>query len=642
MATELEQARLDALRRLELLDSEPSEAFDRITRMASVLFGLPIAAVSLTDQDRQWFKSRVGVAHTSIPRDRAPCAQVAETTTVLVVPDLLADPRYRDSHLARGGIRFYAGAPLTTRDGFGLGALCVLGLEPRQASVLELASLTDLASIVMAQIELQHAIGRVDPVSGMANRTQFIEDLTDLVGDRPINERRLAVLIDLASPEQVSNTIRVMGATYVDDMIDEAARVIKAAIGPERRAYHVAATQFALLAPPGTEEGDYVPALAEMLRHIRSAANSRFVTTTTIGVAPFELGRVDPIDLLRMAHCAALDARGLETRVSVYSHSQDTRHSRRFTLLNDFGTALDAPDQLRLVYHPRIDIASQACVGTEALLRWQHPTLGEIPPGEFMPIVEQTPMIRATTVWVVDTALRQLAAWRDQEMALQMSVNVSASNLLEPDFVGRIVAGLRRYALAPNLLELEITESFTLEDVDRAIATLDALAIAGVRLAIDDFGTGYSSLSYLQRLPVHTIKIDQSFIRDVAADRGRSSIVTAMTSLSHDLGHRVVAEGVETAEMLDIVTQSGCDEAQGYLYGRPMEPTDFVAWYQGQPVAAFGGDRRRQALEGCLTSTSLAYRPKQGYRAKNSGHRPIGIGHQGLDTEPTAASLRPV
>lgn len=490
--------RLDALRQLNLLDTAPSEAFDRITRMAAQLFALPIAAVSLTDLDRQWFKSRVGVDHTSIPRTKAPCAQVAESTTCLVIPDLLADPVYHDSHLARSGVRFYAGAPLTTRDGFGLGSMCVLGLEPRQVSAQELAALADLAAMAMAQIELQHAFGRVDPLSGMPNRTQFIEDLEDLAKEQTHPEQRLAVLIDIASPEQLNNAVRVMGPSYLDDIVQEMARTIRAAIGPTRKAYHVAVSQFAFLAPPGAVVGPYVFQLVAALHRARDAASSRFVTTATAGVAPFFLGQIEPRDLLRIAHSAAQDARATESKVSVYSSNQDAAHRRRFRLLNDFGAALEQPDQLRLVYQPRIDVASRACIGAEALLRWRHPTLGEISPSEFIPIIEQTAMAKATTAWVMETALKQLSAWCAVGLDLQLSVNVSAANLIEPDFMEQVTASLARHALPTERLELEITESAVMEDAGQALTALRTLADAGIRLAIDDFGTGYSSLSYLQ------------------------------------------------------------------------------------------------------------------------------------------------
>ena len=578
LASWAEDARLAALHQLDLLDTAPAEALDRITRMASQLFGLPIAAVSLTDSDRQWFKSRVGVDHCSIPRDKAPCAQIAESSQGLVIPDLLLDPCYRDSVLASNGVRFYAGAPLTTREGFCLGAMCVLGLEPRQASESEMTALHDLAAMVMAQIELQHAFGRVDPLSGLPNHNQFIEDLEDLAGDRPAHERRYAVLVDIASPEQLSTTMRVMGPSFLDDMVREAAAVIKSVLGPARTAYHVAPTQFAFLSPPDVEEQSYVALLASTMAGFRASASSRFVTTSVIGVAPFALGQADPRDVLRTANSAVQDAYGTESKVSVYSSTRDTVHRRRFTLLHEFGVALEAADQLSLVFQPRVDLASGTCVGAEALLRWMHPSLGAIPPGEFIPIVEQTSMAKAMTTWVLEAALKQLAAWRAAGLDLRLSINVSASNLLEPDLQARVMQGLARHALAAEHLELEITESAIMEDEGQALAQLEALAGAGICLAIDDFGTGYSSLSYLQRLPVQVVKIDQSFMRDLAGDKRKRSLVSTMILLSHNLGYRVVAEGVETRQVLDIVVDADCDEVQGYFFGRPMAPEDLVTW----------------------------------------------------------------
>jgi len=573
-----EDARLGALHQLGLLDTVPTEAFDRITRMASRVFNLPLAAVSLTDTDRQWFKSRVGIDHSFIPREQAPCAQVAESSRSLTIPDLLLDPCYCDSPLAGAGVRFYAGAPLTTGEGFCLGSMCVLGLEPRQASEIEMASLHDLAAMVMSQIELQHAFGRVDPLSGLPNHNQFIEDLEDLAQDRPLHEQRFVVVVDVASPEQIRTAVRVMGPSFLDDMVREAALAIKAAIGPTRAVYHVAPTQFAFLSSPGVEEQSYVALLATTMAGFRISARSRFVTTSVIGVAPFVVGQVHPGDVLRIANSAVQDAHTTETKVSIYSSAQDTVHRRRFTLLNEFGVALEKADQLSLVFQPRIDLLSGRCVGAEALLRWKHPSLGAISPGEFIPIVEQTSMARAMTAWVLEAALTQLAAWRAAGLDLQLSMNVSASNLLEHDLDARVMRGLAKHALAAEHLELEITESALMEDGGQALAQLEAIAGAGIRLAIDDFGTGYSSMSYLQRLPVQVVKIDQSFMRDLADNERKRSLVSTMILLSHNLGYRVVAEGVETRRVLDIVADAKCDEVQGYFFARPMIPDAFVAW----------------------------------------------------------------
>ena len=218
-----EARRLEALYKLNILDTAPSEAFDRITRMAARLFDLPIAAISLTDTDRQWFKSRVGIEYMSIPRLRAPCGNVADNSDLLVVPDMLADAHFRDSPLAASGIRYYAGAPLVTADGHCLGAMCVLGTEPRATTPEELSMLCDLAGMVMAQIEMMHALGRVDPISGLPNRSQFIEDFQDMQRDSAVGAQRMAVLINLATPAQLAHAARAMNPRYLDELVTDAA-----------------------------------------------------------------------------------------------------------------------------------------------------------------------------------------------------------------------------------------------------------------------------------------------------------------------------------------------------------------------------------------------------------------------------------
>ena len=573
-----EEARLDALYQLKLLDTSASESFDRIARMASQIFGLPIAAVSLTDRDRQWFKSRVGIDHCSIPRDKAPCAEVAETTQLVVVEDLLMNPRYADSVLSRAGTRFYAGAPLTTSDGYGLGALCVLGTEPRKVAPSELAALVDLAAMVMAQIELQHAFGRIDPVSGMPTRNQFRDDLIDLARDYP-GERRFAVVVDLARDDQISKITRAMGGARVDDLIREAAEALRSALGSDRTAYHVGPTQFAFLSPSGLDEAGYIQLLQSAFASLRAASSVRFVTSVAIGVRPFVLGEVPADDVLRGAVSAAQDARRADGSIALYSPSNDTAHQRQYGLLRDFGTALETGDQLRLVYQPRIELATGRCIGAEALLRWRHPRLGDVSPAEFIPIIEQTSLARPTTQWVLEAAMDQLAAWRQIGISIALSVNISAANLGEVDLIERIQLGLLKRLLRPDQLEIELTESAIMDQPDQALAMLRELAGAGICLAIDDFGTGHSSLAYLQRLPANVVKIDQAFVRNLAEAAGPDFVlVETMIGLAHKMGYRCVAEGVETSEAAAVLTQIGCEEAQGFLFARPMDVEQLAHW----------------------------------------------------------------
>ena len=579
-----ETARLEALRRLDLLDTPPSEAFDRITRMAAQLFDLPIAAVSLTDGDRQWFKSKYGISHDTIPRLRAPCATVADNGELLVVPDLLEDDHLRDSLLADSGIRFYAGAPLNTSEGYCLGAMCVLGLEPRQITPAERQALKDLATMVMAQIELQHALGRIDPVSGLPNRNQFIIDFNDLELSEPGGDMRLGALVSLATPQEVSDAQRVLGSGYVDEMVRDTVPQLR--IGGAGKIYQVASTQFAFLAPSGVTLETFRVQMQAWLDARAAFGQARFITTTTVGIAPFTVGQTEGLDLLRNMHSAAHDALAAERCVRVFSSEHDAILQRRFWMISAFGAALESHNQLHLVYQPKVGMRDDgrpgACTGVEALLRWSHPEQGSISPGEFIPVIEATSLARATTEWVLEAAMRQMAVWRQDGIALQVAVNVSAVNLEEPDFCDRVLQRLQRYGLAPASLAIELTESALMRNPKVAQATLERLGRAGIQLSIDDFGTGYSSLAYLQSLPANVVKIDQSFMRNIAHDERRRALVQTMIKLSHDLGHKVVAEGVETTEVEAILRAAGCDEVQGYLHARPMAPNVLAEWMAGR------------------------------------------------------------
>jgi len=578
-----ELQRLDALRKLNVLDTAPSDSLDRITRMAAQLFGLPIAAVSLTDHDRQWFKSKVGVLHNSIPRFKAPCAQVADSDQMLVVNDLLQNVDFKDSVLAQSGIRFYAGAPLTTSDGHCLGSVCVLGNEPREATAQELASLQDIAAMVMTQIELQHAIGRMDSISGMPNRNQFREDVDELARQARDSGARLAVVVNLATPQQIDSAVRVMGSAYLDDLHEQAAKWLTECTGPAVKLYHVGTSRFAFLAEPGIEISAFTELAQQWLSQRRESGAARYVTTVTFGVASFVPGGAHGLDILRRCHNAAQDAEDAELGVGWYSALQDETYQRRFTLLNAFSAALETSGQLSLAFQPRVDLKTGQWLGAEALLRWTHPALGPVSPAEFIPIVEKTSISRATTEWVMEAAMTQLVAWRDTGMEVQVAVNVSATNLIEPGFAAGVIARLEHHALPAHLLEIEITESAMMTNPVQAEQALRALAAAGISLAIDDFGTGYSSLAYLQKVPANVVKIDRSFIQQLEQEP-EGPLVTAMIVLLHQLKYRVVAEGIETEAMAHLLREMGCDEAQGYWFARPLAPGAFHRGWKAQAL----------------------------------------------------------
>jgi EAL domain-containing protein (putative c-di-GMP-specific phosphodiesterase class I) len=245
---------------------------------------------------------------------------------------------------------------------------------------------------------------------------------------------------------------------------------------------------------------------------------------------------------------------------------------------------------LVLHFQPKVDLATGSVSGVEALARWPHPRLGLLYPDAFVPLAEQTGLMRAVTLAVLRIALGQCRAWREVGLNLPVAVNLSVSNLMDARLATEVGDLLAEFNLPTHLLELEITESTLMKDMQRGREVLETVRALGIRLAIDDYGTGYSSLSYLQRLPIDDLKLDKSFVIGMTEDAGARAIVHSTIDLAHRLGLRVVAEGVETGAHVEDLQKLGCDFAQGYYIARPMPAEDLTEWWHtNQLVRAFGG-----------------------------------------------------
>ncbi|WAJ29473.1 putative bifunctional diguanylate cyclase/phosphodiesterase [Antarcticirhabdus aurantiaca] len=586
-AIQNEEARLNALRDLNLLDTSPSDSFDRLTRLASKLLDAPVSTISLTDRDRQWFKSKVGVDITEIPREQAPCSYAIGNDEIFVVPDLTADPRFVGSPLAQAGIRFYAGAPLFTRQGHGLGTLCVVDERVRELDDEGRQVLRDLAGMVMSQIELSNTIGRTDAATGLPNQHQMFEDVEDLAR-RHKGAAASGLMVELVSQQQYGQGQRVLGGSFTESLIRGASARLRPAFGNSSKLYHVGPTRLAVLLTPetGLEVPIMVDRIIELLREPLECDGIPVLPTPALGSCEFVLGDLAPRDVLRRMLNAVEDASLSDTARAEYCPAHELRHARSFMLLNDFRTALESGDQLRLDYQPRIELTTGRCLGAEALMRWTHPLLGPIPPVEFIPAVEQTALAKPMTEWVVSAALAQIAAWQAQGLDLRMSANVSALNLDEPDFAARILALVQRSGVRPEMLELEFTESAVARNPTRAARQLEAIRSAGVAIAIDDFGSGYSNLSYLQTLSASVLKVDRAFIGDLESSERDRTLVRSVIDMAHDLGYRVVAEGIETRDAFELLRTWGCEEGQGYLMARPMPAASLEAWLRQEIGAA--------------------------------------------------------
>jgi EAL domain-containing protein (putative c-di-GMP-specific phosphodiesterase class I) len=240
-------------------------------------------------------------------------------------------------------------------------------------------------------------------------------------------------------------------------------------------------------------------------------------------------------------------------------------------------------DELHLVYQPQCALKGRRMVGAEALLRWRHPSYGAVSPAEFIPLAEQTGVIVDIGLWVVEQVVRQLRAWLDAGLPVGcVAINVSAIQFAQPDLVERLLGVAQRHGVDTHHIEIELTEAVALRDPAGAGAKIQRLKDAGFRVSIDDFGTGYSSMSYLKRYALDKLKIDQSFIRDLAHDAGDQAIVNAIVKMAHSLGLSTIAEGVETAEQLAFLEATGCDEIQGYWYSRPIDVAAFEAFVRAQ------------------------------------------------------------
>jgi EAL domain-containing protein (putative c-di-GMP-specific phosphodiesterase class I) len=344
--------------------------------------------------------------------------------------------------------------------------------------------------------------------------------------------------------------------------------------------YHVSVLSFAFVI---AHEGPGLPEVArEIARDFGTELDVEDIPIRSkvgVGLMPIDAAVIEPAEVLRAALVAAQDSRRSEEGVAFYNNRSDAAHIRAFRILADLPGALAGVGQLSLNYQPRVDLATGQCHGAEALIRWRHPELGNIAPGEFIPLAEQTALIHPLTDWVLDRALGMTRTMADRGHRLTMSINASPLNLSEPDFDDKLFWACDQHGLEHSAVEIEFTEGTLAANPERATRQLERIRKAGVRIAIDDFGTGFSNLSYLRSIPADVLKIDQSFIRPLKGSD--DFLVRQILSMAHGLGLEVCAEGIETAESYALLRTLGCDEGQGYHIARPMPELNLVQWLDG-------------------------------------------------------------
>lgn len=507
--------------------------------------------------------------------------------------------------LARRGVTELLAAPLATA----AGEPGYLEVCDRRSAVVSFAdsdrvALDSMLTHVNAAIRHQQLLTQIrydadhDRLTGLPNRQRLAAEIDALLAADPAGGRAGLILAALGNYTEVTDTL---GHAASDELLLVTAGLLREHAPPQALLARMEGERFAVLLP-----GLSLAATERAARRLREAAATRvrvagldLEVTLTIGVASAPVHGTESGTLMQRADVALLAASD-SGGVATYHPVLDQQSLRRLQLGTEIEQAM-ADGQISVVFQPIIDAQSSDIVSVETLVRWAHPRYGSISPDDFIPLAEQIGRIGAVTDHVLDLALARCRRWLDQDIALSVAVNLSVHCLTEPDLVTRVRGALQRHGVPGELLTLELTEGSVVDDSVRDSTVLADLHDLGLRLSMDDFGTGYSSLSQLRQLPIDEVKIDKSFVLGMSTSQGESFIARSIIELAHNLGLRVVAEGVEDEMTRNLLTEMGCDKLQGFLVSRPLPDDRLENWLlarTGVRSAAPGAAHRRLFVRG--------------------------------------------
>lgn len=582
-----EPRRLIEVKRLYQLERDGDDSFDCITALAARLFDTPMALISLLDEERQWFCAQVGVEVHETPRQHSFCAHAILGDGIFEVCDATLDPRFRDNPYVLGEphIRYYAGLPLRTESGLALGSLCVIDNQPREAmSADQRQLLHTLARLVMNRLNSLRAITYIDSPTGLLNRLRLEEDVNRLL--KQDTQPLWLVSADVVSPVFLNEIVKALGYVFSAELMLRIKDRLQLLMPPATPLYKLSPTRFAfILVGEQAESARAMTLLVTLLDAFREEIvcdNIPIRTQLGLGVLRMRPEGEGGKDWLRCLISTADHARENDTGWSFYSEQRDRMQLRAFSLLSSLPAALKGEDQLFLHFQPKVNLATGTCTSVEALLRWNHPSLGDVSPMEFIPLAEKTALIRPVSLWVITQGLRQLADWQRQGWQFKLALNMSTLDLEEETFVDHLFLLLDVFSVDPSRLELELTESTLMRRPDVVKAQLERLVGRGIHLAIDDFGTGYSNWAYLREIEATSLKLDQSFARSLDTSERSRQIVKVLIQLARSLGYRVVAEGVENEAAYRLLHEWQCDEGQGYYIARPMPAAALMEWIRAR------------------------------------------------------------
>jgi diguanylate cyclase (GGDEF)-like protein len=458
---------------------------------------------------------------------------------------------------------------------------------PASSGVVEIGELASAFRAMQEGIASRESrimdLAYCDPLTQLPNRALCNDRLDQAIASSERNGTRLAVLLmDLDHFKYVNDTLgHPIGDRILCAVTARLEQVLKRRTDTLAR---LGGDEFAIVLP-GDDAAAAEIVAAAIVRALEMPIipdGHHLEVRASIGIAVYpEHGRERSV-LLRHADVAMYAAKRNRTGYALWNDDLDEYSRERLVVTNDLRRAVDQ-DEFRLVYQPKVALGRAPEHHAEALVRWQHPARGLVTPEGFIPFAEQTGYIRAVTQWVLGRVIAQCAQWRSDQIPMNVSINISAHDLMDADLADHFAALLERHGCAARWITLEITESAILADPAHGIRSLERLSALGCRLAIDDYGTGYSSLAYLRRLPVHELKIDKSLVTGMQGDSNDALIVRSTIELAHNLGLSVAAEGVENVETLEALRSLECDMIQGFLLSPPLEADQLVAWMRESP-----------------------------------------------------------
>jgi diguanylate cyclase (GGDEF)-like protein len=545
----------------------------------------PIASAGLDEQDA--LRATKLILSDDTPQARGLIARMIAERRPMYCNDITVEPGVggeRRAEAIRRGYRSVIALPLLV-EGALIGNLSLFAKEPDFFNEDELKLLTELADDVsfaldhIAKEEKLNYLAYFSATTGLPNRALFRDRLEQLVTAAHRDQKFVAVMmLDIERFRHINDTL---GRQAGDDLLRQLPHRLKMALDETDILAHFGGDYFAV-AWQSLEEGESIGHLLDQILTNVSGepyrlAGEELRIASRAGIALYPADGADADSLLKNAEAALKDAKAKGHRYQFYAPQMHTRVAEELKLENDLRRAV-LENQFVLYYQPRVDLTDGRCIGLEALIRWMHPERGLVSPGEFISILESTGLILEVGQWALKCAARDHAALRAGGLTPpRIAVNVSPMQLRRREFVDDVRAAVVEVDGSRGYIDIEITESMLVEDLDGNIAKLSAIGKLGMHIAVDDFGTGYSSLSYLSKLPIHSLKIDRSFISQMPRGPTEMAIVSTVISLGRALNLKVVAEGVETEEQANLLRLLRCDEAQGYLFSRPEPMAQLVA-----------------------------------------------------------------